>query len=390
MNTTLEFLDPRAEREAALSLWRDLAAEAAPRSYFLSPGWVETWLDHLPADFDVRLAVVRQGGDAIAAAFLGHGRVVRQRVFRSDAWLLNQTGQWSVDQVYIEDNDFLCRPGGVFSINELLTQLPGNWDELYLSGVDPNMLERVGKPFDIFVMNRIPAPYVDLTRKDYPAALGSNTRSQIRRCYKLYEQRGPLQTEIAADPAQAVDIFEELVRLHQHSWCSRGKRGAFANPWFYKFHRALVERRFASGEIQLVRVRCGDQTIGCIYNFVWNGSVFFYQSGFRPEHDNKLKPGYVCHTEAIRHSAAAGLAVYDFMASYDEYKVRMSTGQRDLVWARVQKPRLKFAVERVARAGALRAIKRWERRPPLKWSGVLPLKSFAFDRKPITLIGPKP
>ena len=71
---------------------------------------------------------------------------------------------------------------------------------------------------------------------------------------------------------------------------------------------------------------------------------------------NRLKPGFVCHTEAIRHSLEQGLATYDFMASFDDYKERMATHRRELIWARVQKPRLKFAIERAARAGAFRAL----------------------------------
>jgi CelD/BcsL family acetyltransferase involved in cellulose biosynthesis len=366
---TLELIDLRTERDAAMAIWRELASAEAPRSYFLSPGFVETWLDHLPPESGVRLAVVGGRSEPLAAAFIGRARMVRQRVFRSDAWLLNQTGKWGFDQVYIEDNDFLCRPGAAFPLGEFLAQLPGEWDEIYFSGVDPQgcagrMLERAGKPYDVYIPNRIPAPYVDLaalasSRKDYLAALGSNTRSQIRRCYKLY---GNVETEIAATPEQAVDIFDELVSMHQHWWGQRGDKGAFANSWFHRFHRALVERRFEAGEIQLTRVRAAGATIGCVYNFVWNGTVFFYQSGFRPEQDNRLKPGYVCHTEAIRHSLAAGLSTYDFMASFDEYKVRMSTHQRELIWARVQKPRLKFTVERIARAGALKALAHYRAR----------------------------
>ncbi len=362
---TLQLLNPWTEREAVSATWRALSSAAAP-SYFLSPGWVDTWLDHLPPDAGVQLAVLRDGEGPAAAAFLGHARVVRQRLFHSTAYLLNQTGCRDVDQVYIEDNDFLCRPGVNLSIRDLLAALPGEWEELYLSGVDPRgaagrMLDRVEAPYQALIANRIPAPYVDLAAvaasgKDYLAALSSNTRSQIRRCYKQYEARGPLTRDVAADTASALEIYDDLVKMHQHWWGLRGQKGAFANPWFHDFHRSLVERRFASGEIQLVRVRCGAVTAGAVYNFVWNGRVFFYQSGFRPEEDNRLKPGFICHTEAIRHSLERGHAVYDFMASFDEYKVRMSTHQRELVWARVQKPRLKFTVERAMRAGALRAV----------------------------------
>jgi CelD/BcsL family acetyltransferase involved in cellulose biosynthesis len=295
--------------------------------------------------------------------------VVRQKLFRSDAWLLNQTGSRRLDQLYIEDNAILADPEARIGLRDLLGQLPGGWDELYLSGVDPRtatgkLLERVEPPYRLLIANRIPAPYVDLEaarQQDYLALLSANTRSQARRCYKLYEARGPLRREVAKDAASALAIYGELVDLHQRWWGRRGKPGAFASAWFAGFHRSLIERRFEAGEIQLIRVRCGDETIGCLYNFVWNGTVSFYQSGFRMEDDNRLKPGFVCHTEAVRHNAARGHAAYDFMASFDEYKVRMATHQRELVWARVQKPRLKFAVERVMRAGALRAMEQYRK-----------------------------
>jgi hypothetical protein len=340
-----------------------------PPSYFLSWGFLETWLDSLPPKTQIQLAVLREGDTAVGAAFLGRARVVRQKLFRSDAWLLNQTGNRRLDQIYIEDNAILADPAARITLRDLLGQLPGTWEELYFSGVDPRsatgkLLERVDPPYRLLIANRIPAPYVDLgmaRQKDYLALLSANTRSQVRRCYKLYGARGPLQTEIAADAASALDIFGEMVELHQRWWQRRGQKGAFASSYFTGFHRSLIERRFAAGEIQLIRVRCADETVGCLYNFVWNGTVSFYQSGFRMEDDNRLKPGFICHTEAVRHSAERGHAIYDFMASFDEYKTRMATHQRDLVWARVQKPRLKFTVERMMRAGALRALAQYRK-----------------------------
>jgi CelD/BcsL family acetyltransferase involved in cellulose biosynthesis len=365
---TLELLDPRTPE--ATSIWKELA-DACPHSYFLSGGWIDYWLSTLPPAANVKLAVIRDSGIATAAAFLGHASVVRQRLFRSTAWLLNQTGDRALDQLYIEDNGFLVRPGASLGVRDLLAMLPGDWEELYLSGVDPKtstgaLLNDVREPYQLLVANRIPAPYVDLAalraeRKDYLAHLGSNTRSQVRRSYKLYEAQAPLRREVASTTAEALAIYAELVELHQKWWNKRGQRGAFANPYFEAFHRGLIERRFAAGELQLIRVCCGGATIGCLYNFVWNGTVSFYQSGLRGEEDNRLKPGFICHTEAVRHSLEAGHATYDFMASFDEYKLRMSTHQRELVWARIQKPRLKFAVERVLRAGALRAVAQYRK-----------------------------
>ncbi len=360
-----QLLNVHTERSRVERIWKQLAG-AVPHSYFLSWGWVENWLDSLPADRNVRLAILDRGGVPFAAGFLGYGEVRRQGIFRSSAYLLNQTGDRALDQFYIEDNSFLCAAHAARDWPALLELLPDRWEEIYLSGLNLERppgcwLDDVPKPYRVLIANRIPAPYVDLrmvARKggDYLAAIGSNTRSQIRRSYKLY---GDVNTTVAADRTSALEIFEELIELHQLWWNRRGCRGAFASEHFRQLHRSLIERRFDAGEIQLVRVRAGGSTIGCLYNFDYQGAVSFYQSGLRIELDNRRKPGYVCHAEAIRHNLACGRDVYDFMASFDEYKERMATHRRDMVWARIQKPRLKFTVERKLRTVALWAAARY-------------------------------
>ncbi len=359
-----ELLNIATCRPAVENIWKTLAA-ASPHSYFLSWGWIGNWLDSLPPGSNVRLAVVRRKGNPVAAGFLGYARVLRQRVFRSTAYLLNQAGDRDLDQFYIEDNSLLCAPNAVPAWPAFLQLLPDRWEEIYLSGLNPALppaawLKDVPPPYRVLIANRIPAPYVDLRAiackgGDYLSAISANTRSQIRRSYKLY---GSVRTTVATDLAGALDIFEELIDLHQTRWIRRGHRGAFASDHFRRLHRSLIERRFDSGEIQLMRVRNGESTIGCLYNFDYRGVVSFYQSGFRLERDNRLKPGFVCHTEAILHNLARGRDVYDFMASFDEYKLRMATHRRELIWARIQKPKVKFTAERLLRAAALWAAAR--------------------------------
>src|SRR5579883_2833484 len=225
----LELLDPQQDRAAVAAVWRALA-EVSPHSYFLSWGFVETWLDSLPRGTDLRLAVLRERGAATAAAAcLGR----------------------ALDQLYIEDNGLLLDPRANLTLTDLAERLPGNWEELYLSGIDPRsatgaMLDGVRPPYQVLIANRIPAPYVDLAatrNKDYLALVSANTRAQIRRCYKLYGERGPVRREVAEDAASALEIYGELVELHQGWWRRRGGRGAFASPYFDAFHRSLIARR---------------------------------------------------------------------------------------------------------------------------------------------------
>jgi CelD/BcsL family acetyltransferase involved in cellulose biosynthesis len=371
MRMQLRLLNPATEFGEVERIWRHLTAAGAP-SYFLSWGWMETWLRRMPEQVLPRLAVFENGGEPVMAGLLGHAKVTRRKIFRSTAYLLNETGRRPYDQVFVEYNSFVGRPDLPVRLEEIVNLLPGKWDELCLSGVDPERLpgscmeQKAGK-LRLYVVNRMPSPYVDLEavaakKGDYLSLLSSNTRSQIRRSTKLYQQRGAVTLAEAGDLDTALAYYAEMKDLHEKAWRAKGDSGAFANAWFDGFHRALIEARFGAGEIQLLRVACGDEPIGVIYNFVLDGRVYYYQAGFRFEEDNKLKPGYTGHAEAILHNYRAGNKRYEFLAGYEDYKVRLSTGHGVLVWARLQKPRLGFAIENAARHAAIWAVEKYEER----------------------------
>ena len=358
----LELLDRFDDRRRVEDIWQNLAA-SSNCSYFLSWGWIQNWIETLPREIPVKLAVLTNGAGPRSAFFLGRAQVANQGIFRSKAYLLNQTGNWTYDRLYIEHNSVLHSDQGPCSLQQIVDSLPGEWEELYLSALAPSSFPandlQIAAPHEILIANVIPCPYVDLQQardnpKGYTALLSSNARSQIKRSYKLYEGRGPLVAELAQDVPTALAIYDELIALHEAWWQRRSKPGAFHSEYFRAFHRRLIERRFHSGEIQLLRLRCGNETVGCLYNFVFRGIVYFYQSGLAFEEDNRFKPGYVCHVEAIQLNAKAGHRRYDFLAGVEDYKERLSTHQDSIVWARVQKPKVKFKVERVLRGVALK------------------------------------
>jgi CelD/BcsL family acetyltransferase involved in cellulose biosynthesis len=134
-----------------------------------------------------------------------------------------------------------------------------------------------------------------------------------------------------------------MLRLHARRWAARGMRGAFADPWFERFHRRLILSRLAHGEIQLVRVRSGGTTLGCLYNLVYRGRVMFYQSGLASFEDKHVKPGYICQAAAIEYNALAGHSTYELLGGNATYKDNLATGANRLLWLRVQRPAVRFA-----------------------------------------------
>lgn len=335
----LELFDPYS-RDAA-RIW---ASVEAP-SFFTSWGWIENWLACLPADQVPRLAVFRDG-DRVGVGCLGHRQLLRRRVIPTRSLHLNTTGVQRLDDLIIEYNGLA---GSEPSLDAFLAALPEPWDEVVLPGIRESSfgsgLATLGDRWRVEIERTSPVYHVDLAavRKDgYLAQLSSSTRSQVRRAQKA---AGAIEVEIARTAAHAIEIYEELCALHIAQWRARGKPGAFADAWLDRFHRRLIATRFDAGEIQLVRVRTGAATLGCLYNFVYRGRVLQYQTGLRGSEEGKDKPGYVCHTAAIEHCAAAGLEVYDFLAGDHRYKKSLSTGNDTLLWCKVQRPRWRFALE---------------------------------------------
>ena len=351
---TLEVLEPG--HPGVEAIWRGLERESEPR-YFLSWGWISTWLTCLARAEAPRLAVLSLDGRPVGAGFLCRRRVVRHGALPVRALFLNTTGSPRWDDLTLEHNGIVGPWASGLTLSALVSALPDGWDELHLPALSADAFpgNALGEPLERHVVRvdrRAPAPFVDLekVRKaegGYLSLLGTSTRAQVRRAVRGFPD---LRREVAAGVEEALEMYAELVALHARTWQARGQAGAFADPWIDSFHRRLIADRFPHGEIQLLRLRSRGATVGCLYNLVAYGRVLFYQSGLAPIDDPRLKAGYVCHAEAILHNAAAGHAVYDLLAGGGQYKLSLATDAAELVWARIQRPLLRFAVEERLRA----------------------------------------
>jgi CelD/BcsL family acetyltransferase involved in cellulose biosynthesis len=203
---------------------------------------------------------------------------------------------------------------------------------------------------------------------DYMKLLGNSTRKNMRRSRRAYERRGgPLRLRIATDVAEAQQFFNRLMALHQALWTSRGWPGNFADPAVVAFHRDLIDRRTASGEIQIARITAGDDEVGYLYSLVYRGHVIGYDMGLCYESDNIFQPGRMCDWMAIEHYAGQGLDLYDNLSGETQFKRSLATKRGEMVWLLVRRDRpFDLLEERVRHAviAAARdtALGRWHRR----------------------------
>lgn len=350
--------------ETLQTVWRDLQGRA-DSSFFVSWAWIGRWLAHLPAHIPRSLLRVETQGRLVGLAIVcKHSQTRRGLPGKSRGLYINCTGDPQLDELTIEYNGVMTESGLEAPVLRAalahFAREPG-WDEVFLNGwervdiLDDSLLG--SSDMRLIERRRHRCYRVDLrnlrdSNRQYVDTLPRKIRYNLRRALREAEQLGGLAFDLAASPEEASQFLEELKRLHQKTWVGRGHQGSFANQFFSAFHADLVAHSWNEDIVQLVRLRVGGTAVGYVYNFVYRGRVYNYQSGFDFAFSSVAawRPGVVCHARAIELSCERGLDVYDFMAGDHAYKKELGADSTEMAWATLQRPRFKFRIEASLRA----------------------------------------
>ena len=355
---------PIKDLDALGQAWADLQSRAR-HSFFTSWGWMKCWLACLPDDVRPQVLMAKSGDDIVGLSLLCRRLHCRHKVFVADGLFLNETGNEELDELTIEHNGLLVDSANAIDVSRacltFLLEQHSDWDELHFSGIDEHdsLTELINEPplgiecqlFKETTFETINLATLRESGAEYLSKLSSNTRQQVRRSMRLFEQAGPLEIDEPKSLAEVEQFYVEMKRLHQDYWQAKGHPGAFGSDFCDRFHRMLITELWPLGEIQLLRVRNGSATMGYLYNFLHEGRVLCYQSGFDydEEGDPKRKPGMVSHVLAVQHNLKNGAAIYDFLGGTCRYKTSLSTDSEKMRWFVWQRPRLKFQVENLLR-----------------------------------------
>ncbi len=323
------------------AVWRELETRANP-SFFQS--W--TWMGCLATERfpNPVLVEARQGGRVVALALFNR---------RGRTLYLGASGIPALDCIYVEFNGVLAEAGREAALSRACLRAARGGGvfgrRLVLDGVDDIARAAAEEPGQACAVRSQASPFVCISgqERDFLARRGANTRYQIRRSDRYYAGDGAIVLTRAETLPQALEQLDRLAVPHQASWSARGRQGAFDQPFFRRFHRALLESAIPRGEADLWCASAGGRPIGYLYNFRYRGRVLAYQSGFEyGDAGPHGKPGLTCHHRAIVEAAETGMNRYDFLAGDGRYKVNLADEAETLHWIEVDS---RYAPRPVAR-----------------------------------------
>ncbi|WP_181905358.1 GNAT family N-acetyltransferase [Aestuariispira insulae] len=341
--------------------WQALESRADPK-FMLSWTWICCWLKQVGND--AFLLEGKLGDETVLLGLLARHEEHRHGFVRARQLHLHATGLPDKDQICIEYNGFLTgqnmRPQLLTAAVDYLRRdaetkkILGTWDELVIRNApapDRVAFQHTGLPQRVIALDRCYATDLAAIReqgKSFLDSLSKNSRAQIRKSMRLYEERGALCLERAKSAQEAKQWFWDLAPLHEARWLEKAHnhRPAHQNDAFTGFHEDLIDECWPLGQIEMVRIRCGDKAIGYLYNFLYRDRVYFYLSALSYDNNPRIKPGMVCHALCIQDHLEKGAVIYDFMAGDQRYKASLGEVSEDFASIALQQPRVTLTLER--------------------------------------------
>ncbi|NHK27501.1 GNAT family N-acetyltransferase [Parvularcula flava] len=325
-------ITPLDDANGFVSAWRDLYQRAGKRSFFQSPEWIDTWIRQAKDKAELHVVRATQGGMVLLLGIVGLSKSGRVPLLSLREARLGEAANEAIDSVYVEYNDFLQAALAQPDLSSLawravFDHFPGIDSFVIRNGtvgcVSAMSEAALSRDFTIRVIREehswiCPLAGLREDGKTVLSSLSSNSRKQVERSARLYEERGALAIHVPGTPEEWSASWMRLEALHAATWEARGGAGVFANQQLTEFHAAL--RQNYPDSVALTELRAGDQTLGVLYNFLHEGRVMNYQSGFQYEEDNRLKPGLLTHVMVAQHYLDQGYEIYDMLVGDVRYK----------------------------------------------------------------------
>jgi CelD/BcsL family acetyltransferase involved in cellulose biosynthesis len=370
-----EVIDDAAVLARLTVPWRALLDRSGAPSPSKTPTWLLAWWRQFGGVEGRKLCVVAlhdaMTSELVALIPLCRRTVMVRRVVPIRRLELLATGEDQVDEILSDYTGPIVASGYEAEAAETTGRLLvdgrlGGFDHLLMprmSGEDPfpgalaAALGRAG--LQVSLEPDGVCPYVPLPSSfdAYRQRLDGDRRYVVTRSLRELEKwAGPagFTRVVARTPAQLAEGRAILHSLHGERWTANGYEGVFASERFARFHDDVMPALLAGedGGLELQWLVVAGRPVVVLYNIVYRGRVYFYQSGRKLDVPKGLKLGLAAHALALRAAIEEGRSEYDFLAGASQYKRQLALAEHPLVMLSAAAPSVR-ARTAVAAAAAL-------------------------------------
>ena len=357
-------ITPVADIAQIKNEWLSLEESSDNHTFFLSWSWMQPWVEMVSKETQLYLFEVSYNEKIIAMCFLTLAKTQRMKgIIRFRQLQINEYRNNKCDMI-IQYNDILSRQINQETLWRLFIsvtqQWSNKWHEIYISAICHRRVNTISQASDnlkIIIDKSQVRWEVALSQElssleDIIKTFKSKSRRQLRQSLKAFAEVYPdtIQVSPAVSVEEAIAYFNEMEPLHTARWEEAGRKGSFANQKWGEFHKAIISRTFDQNGIIMVKVHCGEHTLGYLYGTIYRNKAYMIQTAFTETNHNNLRAGYVSHLCTMLYCVQKGLALYDFLPDEESsYKKFFALPGDSVQWLQLQRPCSIFLLERLMR-----------------------------------------
>lgn len=313
--------------------WDGLLEKSGGQSVFLTWEWLYYWWIHFNADKELLILVVRNKKSneilGIAPFCIQRKMILRFIPMRAVKFL-------GTEAVHSDFLDFIMLPGMeteiLGAVYEYLNKNNHLWDIVEVTDVEENsdslnfFRKRASGKYRIAESVAQRCPYLNLPN-DYDLlsqSLSRNMRENLKRRTKRIENKKGMHFSILKDGA-IKDSVDKLFILHNDRFKYKKKsdisESVFNGIEIKHFHYDIASNFLRRNWLKLYFLNLGNEPIACLYAFKYKSSLFYYQSGSRPDWSG-WGLGTALFGYAIKDSINEGLKEFHYLRGNEAYKSR--------------------------------------------------------------------
>jgi CelD/BcsL family acetyltransferase involved in cellulose biosynthesis len=339
--------------------WDELLDDSNQHVYFLRWSWNRLWWKaYAPRNGQLYLVTCHDSSGRLVGIAPLYWRQASTALIPSlNEVLFLGTG---IPITTSEHLDLIARRGYEQQVSEAVAAMvlqDRSVDRLWLSEIPitsialPHFRRALGQQHFLGLCNR--SHYVDtnLSWDAFRKTLGKSTRTKLERCARRLSGFASCEFRCVATNEELEPAMDDLVRLHQARWLSKGEPGSFALASFEKFLKEAMRVTLAEERLRLWTLALDGETAAVLLAFLDNGTAHYFQGGFDPRFA-KDSMGTAMFASCIRACIEAEtISQFNFMGGDAEYKTHWTDLGLDSVALAWLRPGVRSSLFRIYETG---------------------------------------